>query len=191
MKSYIHILNSVWNIREQGLISVYEQDLLLYLIHRCNRSGWVNPVPQSTKVICAVLGINRNALIRRRKRLEELGLMTIETGSNNTRTTYYRLHVPLAVADGSTATPQRQAHDRFVKPSVAEIAAYCTLRSNAVSAESFHNYYESKGWKVGNHPMKDWKAAVRTWELNSRKPQPTTIAHASAHHTEDKDYGTF
>jgi hypothetical protein len=25
-------------------------------------------------------------------------------------------------------------------------------------------FYESKGWKVGNQPMKDWKAAVRTWE---------------------------
>ncbi len=26
------------------------------------------------------------------------------------------------------------------------------------------DYYESKGWKVGNAPMKDWKASVRLWE---------------------------
>ena len=37
-------------------------------------------------------------------------------------------------------------------------------RQNSVDPESFIDFYESKGWKVGNQPMKDWKAAVRTWE---------------------------
>jgi hypothetical protein len=26
------------------------------------------------------------------------------------------------------------------------------------------NFYSSKGWKVGSAAMKDWRAAVRTWE---------------------------
>lgn len=55
---------------------------------------------------------------------------------------------------------------RFVKPKVEEIDAYCTERNNSVDAQQFFDYYESKGWKVGKAPMKDWKSAVRTWERN-------------------------
>ena len=55
---------------------------------------------------------------------------------------------------------------RFVKPNVEEIDAYCKERNNSVDAQQFFDYYESKGWKVGKSPMKDWKAAVRTWEKN-------------------------
>lgn len=55
---------------------------------------------------------------------------------------------------------------RFVKPNVEEIESYCKERNNSVDAQQFFDYYESKGWKVGKSPMKDWKAAVRTWEKN-------------------------
>ena len=55
---------------------------------------------------------------------------------------------------------------RFVKPKVDEIEAYCKERNNSVDAQQFFDYYESKGWKVGKSPMKDWKSAVRTWERN-------------------------
>lgn len=53
---------------------------------------------------------------------------------------------------------------RFVKPTVEEVEAYCRERGNYVDAELFCDFYESKGWKVGSQTMKDWKAAVRTWE---------------------------
>jgi hypothetical protein len=53
---------------------------------------------------------------------------------------------------------------RFVKPTLEDVRAYCLERQNNVDPESFVDFYESKGWKVGNQPMKDWKAAVRTWE---------------------------
>lgn len=55
---------------------------------------------------------------------------------------------------------------RFVKPSVDEIRAYCLERKNNIDPEQFYDFYESKGWKIGKDPMKDWKAAVRTWERN-------------------------
>lgn len=59
---------------------------------------------------------------------------------------------------------------RFVKPTVDEIRAYCTERRNNVDAEYFYDYYESNGWKVGGRgAMKDWRAAVRTWEKNNGK----------------------
>ena len=49
-------------------------------------------------------------------------------------------------------------------PSVDEVRAYCQERHNNVDPETFVDFYSSKGWKVGNQPMKDWKACVRTWE---------------------------
>ena len=60
---------------------------------------------------------------------------------------------------------------RFVKPTVEEIKAYCQERGNLIDAQSFYDFYESKGWKVGNTAMKDWKACVRTWEKRKQERQ--------------------
>lgn len=55
---------------------------------------------------------------------------------------------------------------RFKPPTVDEVKAYCIERQNNVDAERFMDYYTANGWKVGKNTMKDWKAAVRTWERN-------------------------
>jgi len=60
-----------------------------------------------------------------------------------------------------------QKEKRFSKPTIEEIQTYCRERNNTVEASKFFDFYESKGWKVGNSPMKDWRAAVRTWEKSS------------------------
>ena len=56
---------------------------------------------------------------------------------------------------------------RFVKPKVVDIAEYCLERKNYIDAQKFYDYYSSNGWRVGKNAMKDWKAAVRTWEKNT------------------------
>jgi hypothetical protein len=66
------------------------------------------------------------------------------------------------------SSPQGEKSPRFKKPTIEEITLYCQERNNTISAENFFNFYESKGWRVGNQPMKDWKAAVRTWESKER-----------------------
>lgn len=55
----------------------------------------------------------------------------------------------------------------FIPPTVAEIKEYCLIRNNNIDPENFHDFYQSKGWLVGRVKMKDWKAAVRTWEKNN------------------------
>lgn len=55
---------------------------------------------------------------------------------------------------------------RFARPSLQDVTDYCNERNNNVDPSKFCDYYESNGWKVGKNPMKDWKAAVRTWEQN-------------------------
>jgi len=56
---------------------------------------------------------------------------------------------------------------RFVPPTVEEVAAYCRERGNHVDPQRFVDFYESKGWKVGKSPMKCWRASVRGWEKDS------------------------
>ena len=60
-------------------------------------------------------------------------------------------------------TPKRK---RFVPPTLEEVKEYCLERKNNVDPQRFINYYTSNGWMVGKNKMKDWKAAVRTWEKN-------------------------
>lgn len=59
---------------------------------------------------------------------------------------------------------------RFTPPSVEEVDEYCKGRKNNVDPAAFVDFYESKGWMVGKNKMKDWKAAVRTWERSNPKP---------------------
>ena len=59
---------------------------------------------------------------------------------------------------------------RFTPPTIEEVRAYCAERGGIVDAQRWFDYYTANGWKVGKNPMKEWKAAVRTWERDS-KPQ--------------------
>lgn len=72
---------------------------------------------------------------------------------------------------------QAPAHPkaRFLKPTLEEIREYCLSRNNYVDPERFYDYYEANGWKVGKNPMKDWQAAVRTWESREKSEAPKKI----------------
>lgn len=69
---------------------------------------------------------------------------------------------------------------RFTPPTLKEITDYCKARKNNVDPQRFIDYYTSNGWKVGKNAMKDWKAAVRSWESNGYSTsKPTKNANAS------------
>lgn len=53
---------------------------------------------------------------------------------------------------------------RFTPPTLEDVRAYCQERGNKVDPQRWLDYYTSNGWMVGRNRMKDWKAAVRTWE---------------------------
>ena len=67
------------------------------------------------------------------------------------------------------ATEEPKKKEGFVKPTLEEVQAYINEQRFIVNAETFIDYYESNGWKVGKNPMKDWKAAVRTWEQKEKE----------------------
>ena len=58
---------------------------------------------------------------------------------------------------------------RFTPPDFSEVQAYCQERGKGVDPERWFNYYTANGWMVGKNKMKDWKAAVRTWEGGQKK----------------------
>ena len=62
---------------------------------------------------------------------------------------------------------------RFTIPTPEEVQAYCNERNNGISGQQFCDFYSSKGWKIGKEPMKDWKAAVRTWEMRRKDLSPS------------------
>ena len=77
----------------------------------------------------------------------------------------------IEIEKDSSAKSTTTKRKRFEKPTLSQIEQYCIERNNTVNAEQFFDYYESNGWKVGKNSMKDWKAAVRTWERSEyRKP---------------------
>lgn len=73
---------------------------------------------------------------------------------------------PLPPSSGGGKDPH------FKKPTLEEVSAYCRERRNTVDPKRWYDHYSSNGWRVGKNPMKDWKAAVRTWERSEiNKPQ--------------------
>jgi len=57
----------------------------------------------------------------------------------------------------------------FIPPSLLDVIEYCKERKNNVDAEAWINHYTAKGWMIGKNKMKDWKAAVRTWEKSNKE----------------------
>ena len=64
---------------------------------------------------------------------------------------------------------KKRSSSTFVKPTFEECMAYAQEKGYQWNIERFFNYYESNGWRVGQNPMKNWKAAMRTW--NTKEPQ--------------------
>ena len=52
-------------------------------------------------------------------------------------------------------------------PSLGEIETYVQSAHLPVDAEHFYNYYEANGWRMGQNPMQDWKAALKAWARNA------------------------
>ena len=80
----------------------------------------------------------------------------------------------------------RKSPSNDIPPTREQVHEYCRERNNNVDPDRFYDYYESNGWMVGKHKMKDWKAAVRTWERNgynssrpaSKQPKETMAERA-------------
>jgi len=87
-----------------------------------------------------------------------------------------------------------ESRTRFLPPSLEEVSEYCKSRGSKVNPAKWHDYYTSNGWRVGKNIMRDWRAAVRTWENNdfSHGPKrsadsPTSTAGGADYSSVDRD----
>lgn len=73
-------------------------------------------------------------------------------------------------AETSSAPPlQKNKSNVFIPPEIDEVKKYCEERGNGIDPNSFIDFYASKGWMIGKNKMKDWRAAVRTWERRNNQ----------------------
>jgi predicted phage replisome organizer len=83
---------------------------------------------------------------------------------------------------------EKKERKTFTPPTLEEVKKYCSERKNTVDPQKWHDHYTSNGWLVGRNKMKDWKAAVRTWErsnYNSHKPEQPARPRANSVSLED------
>ena len=157
----------------------------------------------SVAKLTEVTGLTSREIRTGLTRLKSTNEITIETTNNFSLITivnwalYQSCDVETTSNPTSNPTNERQTNDKrtttnkndnkeknivsgkkqFQIPSLAEVTEYCLERKNQVNPQKWLSYYESNGWKVGKNPMKDWQAAIRTWEHNNdqaqAKPQKT------------------
>lgn len=71
-----------------------------------------------------------------------------------------------SIGEGSCCYANNDNNTRTIPPLIEDVRAYCNERNNGIDPEQWYDYYASKGWMIGKNKMKDWKAAIRTWERN-------------------------
>lgn len=108
---------------------------------------------------------------RLRKQRQRQRLLTENSSECDSHVTVTQCHAVEEEIDKSKTKSKNNGvgAKRFTPPTVEQVRAYCTERRNMVDPQRFVDFYESKGWIVGKVQMKDWKAAVRTWEREDSK----------------------
>ena len=115
------------------------------------------------------LNISRRAAVDVLNRLLDKGYITKSTLEvDGIARCMYKAVVPRDVEGGPPPAerhPKRKASPKLQRPTLDEVKEYCTERGNIVDAQRFFDFYEANGWCQGRgKPIRDWRAAVRTWE---------------------------
>jgi hypothetical protein len=72
-------------------------------------------------------------------------------------------------SSGTKSLPNNNTNNKntFIRPTAEQINEYSKEIGFTLDGSQFIDHYEARGWLIGKNPMKDWKAAVRTWKRNS------------------------
>ena len=151
----------------------------------CNMNG---KCTASTEYFCRVYEVSRASIQNWLSLLDKNGYITrvliYRQGSKEILSRYIKLvdkpslkmctdNTNINITNTNLTDSNKKA--LFKKPTLDEVKNYCILRKNNIEAESFIDFYESKGWQIGKNKMKNWKACVRTWESREKK-NPKTMS---------------
>lgn len=105
--------------------------------------------------------------------LEELSTLTLDEKGAYTECiqNVYKLDTQVSIGKDSIG---KNNNSHFVPPTLEEVSEYCKERNNNVDPQRFIDFYSAKGWMIGKNKMKDFRAAIRTWEQRS-VPHETVI----------------
>ena len=118
-----------------------------------------------------MVGCVTQAALDKRKQREKKQIGDGQSPDNVQDNVQQELRVKsLELRDNSLDTEKETKRKRFTPPTVDEVREYCQERNNGIDAAAFVDFYTARGWMIGKTHMKDWKAAVRTWE-NRRKQE--------------------
>ena len=155
----------------------------------CNMNG---KCTASTQYFCRLYEVSRGAVQNWLKMLDDNGYIDrtviYKQGSREIMHRYINLkdkgsvkimtdNTNINITNTNLTDSNKKA--LFKKPTLVEVKNYCILRKNNIDAESFIDFYESKGWQIGKEKMKSWKACVRTWE-SREKNKPKTMSKLDA-----------
>ncbi|NDV68568.1 hypothetical protein [Dysgonomonas sp. 25] len=189
------LINYMRKIRKKFRFTAVEQALFyeLLAIHKSDNSEIIYC---SNTELTDRLNIAESSLYTARKNLIKAGIIVYQVGRSTrsvgqysfkkdtiSDTTPDTLFFASSKGLNETPSPKKARGKTFIPPTFEEVQAYCLERKNTIDPQKFIDFYSAKGWMIGKNKMKDWKAAIRTWE-QSRKNNENR-----SDFSKPKDYG--
>lgn len=155
-----------------------EAYVFLYLLAHADDNGVVNRM--SVRCIADKLGLpvmTVQHIIERLCKIYKVCTNTCTTTQRGSALTVYNIDSCKKVVCTNACTTQekekkeKKTTARTKKPTVNDVENYIKEKGFNVNAQQFFDHYEMIGWVYGKDrkPIKDWKAAVRTWARNESK----------------------
>lgn len=172
-----------WNYSIEGLVAILKESetAVVSTLKELKKYGYLNVIkllPNETKTgrieyIYDVFEIPKQESEKQDLEIlgvENLGLENVGQLNTNNQTSNNKED------NKEIVKKENNIKERFTIPTLEQVIEYCiNERQNDVDPETFYNFYESKGWMVGKNKMKNWKAAVRTWENKNKKEKGNNI----------------
>lgn len=199
--NYIAELNAFHDYLLLNQLSTSEIALWHALVHINNKTMWKTEFAASNLILQQLTGLSISGITSARNKLKQRGILEYAPGKARQVGKYYLFHFSETEYEQAWAQSEDgnergihagvsstliyrninrnknekekiQKKKTFTPPTAEQVQAYCLERKNKVDAQRFVDYYTTNGWQVGKNKMKDWKAAVRTWERNTYANSP-------------------
>ena len=149
-----------------------------------NESNWCY---MSRETMAKDIDLSKQSILNIINKLIDLGLLTRNVSTKHLRVTaLFQEHInnyknftdgkeslleqsKNFTETGKKTLPNNNTNNKntFIRPKPEQVTEYAKELGFVLDGNHFVDHYEARGWLIGKNPMKDWKAAVRTWKRNS------------------------
>lgn len=145
----------------------------LYGVSKVSISKWVNQLIEKGYIVSKIEYVNNSKEIKKRYLFVNDAYTPIKEKFNTPLRKVYDPIKEKFKENNKNEYIKEIYKEKFSKPTLDEVKTYCIERKNKIDPQAFIDYYDSVGWKIGKNSMKNWKAAVRTWERNNNSKNHT------------------